>query len=69
MTETVLIGENFRNGKLSSNLDVRGIVAPQLNESSIRDLAGVARNRGANMFGFGAFDSNPDNAKKTLMMI
>ena len=55
-------GRKLLEWEAKSNLDVRGIVAIALNESSL-GTAGVARNPGANMFGFGAFDSNPDNAK------
>lgn len=55
-------GKKLLEWEAKSNLDVRGIVAIALNESSL-GTAGVARNPGANMFGFGAFDSNPDNAK------
>ena len=55
------------NGKLllewskKSGLDVRAIVAIAQMESSF-GTAGVATKVGANMFGYGAFDSNPDNA-------
>lgn len=55
------------NGKLllqweqSSGVDVRAIVAIAQMESSY-GTAGVATMPGANMFGFGAFDSNPENA-------
>lgn len=55
------------NGKLllkwstTSGLDVRAIVAIAQMESSF-GTAGVATQKGANMFGYGAFDSNPDNA-------
>lgn len=57
------------NGKLllewqkASGLDVRAIVAIALNESSL-GTAGVATKKGANMFGYGAYDSNPDHATK-----
>lgn len=55
------------NGKLlldwsaKSGLDVRAIVAIAQMESSY-GTAGVATQKGANMFGYGAFDSNPSNA-------
>ncbi len=55
------------NGRLllqwerSSDVDVRAIVAIAMMESSF-GTAGVATLPGANMFGFGAFDSNPENA-------
>lgn len=55
------------NGKLllewsqKSGLDVRAIVAIAQMESSF-GTAGVATQKGANMFGYGAFDSNPSNA-------
>ena len=55
-------GRKLLEWEAKSNLDVRGIVAIALNESSL-GTAGIARNPGANMFGFGAFDSNPENAK------
>lgn len=54
-------GKKLLEWEAKSNLDVRGIVAIALNESSL-GTAGVARNPGANMFGYGAFDSNPENA-------
>lgn len=59
--------KNRINGKLlldwskKSGLDVRAIVAIAQMESSY-GTAGVATKSGANMFGYGAFDSNPDNA-------
>ncbi|MFC3928240.1 CHAP domain-containing protein [Streptococcus caprae] len=55
------------NGKLllewekKSGLDVRAIIAIAIAESSL-GTAGVATMPGANMFGYGAFDSNPENA-------
>jgi len=58
---------NRINGKLllewdrASGLDVRGIIAIAIAESSL-GTAGVALMPGANMFGYGAFDSNPGNA-------
>lgn len=60
--------KNRINGKLllewqnASKVDVRAIIAIAMWESSL-GTAGVATSPGANMFGFGAFDSNPDNAK------
>lgn len=54
-------GKKLLEWESKSNLDVRGIVAIALNESSL-GTAGVARNAGSNMFGYGAFDSNPENA-------
>ena len=60
--------KNRINGKLllewqnASKVDVRAIIAIAMWESSL-GTAGVATQPGANMFGFGAFDSNPDNAK------
>ena len=48
-------GKKLLEWEAKSNLDVRGIVAIALNESSL-GTAGVARNPGANMFGYGAFD-------------
>lgn len=59
--------KNRINGKLllewskKSGLDVRAIVAIAQMESSF-GTAGVATKSGANMFGYGAFDSNPNNA-------
>ena len=59
--------KNRINGKFllewsqKSGLDVRAIVAIAQMESSY-GTAGVATKSGANMFGYGAFDSNPDNA-------
>lgn len=59
--------KNRINGKLlldwskKSGLDVRAIVAIAQMESSY-GTAGVATKSGANMFGYGAFDSNPENA-------
>ncbi|HEL1604651.1 CHAP domain-containing protein [Streptococcus suis] len=55
------------NGRLalewerSSGVDVRAIIAIAMMESSL-GTAGVATMPGANMFGYGAFDSNPENA-------
>ena len=45
-----------------------GIVAIALNESSL-GTAGVATNPGANMFGFGAYDSNPEYANNLMMRL
>ncbi|WP_165211856.1 CHAP domain-containing protein [Streptococcus tangpeifui] len=55
------------NGKLllkwekETGLDVRAIVAIALHESSL-GTAGVATLPGSNMFGYGAFDNNPNQA-------
>lgn len=46
-----------------TGLDVRAIVAIAMAESSL-GTQGVAKEKGANMFGYGAFDFNPNNAKK-----
>ena len=54
-------GNKLLEWSRSSTLDVRAIVAIALMESSL-GTAGVATQRGANMFGYGAFDSNPSNA-------
>ena len=54
-------GKKLLEWEAKSNLDVRGIVAIALNESSL-GTAGIATNPGANMFGFGAYDSNPEYA-------
>lgn len=54
-------GQKLLEWESKSNLDVRAIVAIAVHESSL-GTAGVATNPGANMFGFGAFDSNPENA-------
>ena len=54
-------GTKLLEWEAKSNLDVRAILAIALNESSL-GTAGVATNPGANMFGYGAFDSNPENA-------
>lgn len=63
----IVYDKNRINGKLllewskKSGLDVRAIVAIAQMESSF-GTAGVATKSGANMFGYGAFDSNPNNA-------
>lgn len=54
-------GSKLLQWSQSSGLDVRAIVAIALMESSL-GTAGVATQKGANMFGYGAFDSNPNNA-------
>lgn len=54
-------------GKLTG-LDVRAIVAIAMAESSL-GTQGVAKDKGANMFGYGAFDFNPNNAKNTAMRL
>ncbi|MBF0817877.1 CHAP domain-containing protein [Streptococcus acidominimus] len=54
-------GKRLLEWERMSGVDVRAIVAMAQMESSF-GTAGVARNEGANMFGYGAFDSNPDNA-------
>ena len=51
-------GKKLLEWEAKSNLDVRGIVAIALNEVPL-ELLGIATNPGANMFGFGAYDSNP----------
>ena len=61
MTRNASMGKKLLDWEAKSNLDVRAIVAIALNESSL-GTAGVATNPGSNMFGFGAFDSNPENA-------
>ncbi|AYG01145.1 CHAP domain-containing protein [Lactococcus allomyrinae] len=54
-------GQLLLEWEKSSNLDVRAIIAIAQEESSL-GTAGVATEPGANMFGYGAFDSNPENA-------
>ena len=54
-------GAKLLEWESKSNLDVRAILAIAMNESSL-GTAGVATNAGSNMFGYGAFDSNPENA-------
>lgn len=55
-------GEKLLEWQEKSGLDVRAIVAIAIMESSL-GTQGVASNNGANLFGYGAFDNNPDNAK------
>ena len=54
-------GQKLLEWESKSNMDVRAILSIALHESSL-GTAGVATNPGANMFGYGAFDSNPENA-------
>lgn len=54
-------GQKLLDWESSSNLDVRAIIAIATAESSL-GTAGVATEPGANMFGYGAFDSDPNNA-------
>lgn len=54
-------GDKLLEWSQASGLDVRAIVAIAMMESSL-GTAGVATQDGANMFGYGAYDSNPDNA-------
>lgn len=54
-------GKKLLQWQSASGLDVRAIIAIAIHESSL-GTAGVATVPGANMFGFGAFDSNPENA-------
>lgn len=54
-------GEKLLQWEKASGLDVRAIVAIAQMESSY-GTAGVATSPGANMFGYGAFDSNAGNA-------
>lgn len=56
-------GENLLKWEKESGLDVRAIVAIAIAESSL-GTAGVAKDNQANAFGYGAFDNNPDNAKR-----
>lgn len=56
-------GDLLLKWEQESGLDVRAIVAIAIAESSL-GTAGVATLPGANMFGYAAFDSNPDNATK-----
>ncbi|HEN6000137.1 TPA: CHAP domain-containing protein [Streptococcus agalactiae] len=55
-------GTKLLQWEKSSGLDVRAIVAIAQMESSF-GTAGVARHPGANMFGYGAFDNNPNHAR------
>ena len=59
--KTRINGKKLLEWSNKSGLDVRAIVAIAQMESSF-GTAGVATKPGANMFGYGAFDSNPDNA-------
>ncbi|EHI75082.1 Immunogenic secreted protein [Streptococcus criceti] len=54
-------GELLLKWEKETGLDVRAIVAIALHESSL-GTAGVAMLPGANMFGYGAFDNNPNQA-------
>lgn len=54
-------GAKLLQWERSSNLDVRAIIAIATAESSL-GTAGVATEPGANMFGYGAFDSDPNHA-------
>lgn len=56
-------GQTLLKWEKESGLDVRAIVAIAIAESSL-GTAGVAKDNQANAFGYGAFDSNPDNAKQ-----
>ncbi|HEP1432077.1 TPA: CHAP domain-containing protein [Streptococcus pyogenes] len=58
-----LNGERLLEWEKLTGLDVRAIVAIAMAESSL-GTQGVAKEKGANMFGYGAFDFNPNNAKK-----
>ncbi|MEY8700177.1 CHAP domain-containing protein [Streptococcus ferus] len=55
-------GKKILEWEKESGLDARAIIAIAMSESSL-GTAGVAREKGANAFGYGAFDDNPDNAK------
>ncbi|MGT2929216.1 CHAP domain-containing protein [Streptococcus dentasini] len=54
-------GQRLLKWERESGLDVRAIIAIALFESSL-GTAGVAKEAGANMFGYGAFDTNVSNA-------
>lgn len=54
-------GTKLLEWEKKSGLDVRAIVAIAQMESSY-GTAGVATQKGANMFGYGAYDSNPNHA-------
>ncbi|GFH40804.1 CHAP domain-containing protein [Lactococcus insecticola] len=54
-------GAKLLEWQKASGLDVRAIVAIAQMESSY-GTAGVATQKGANMFGYGAFDNDPNNA-------
>ncbi|MGT2935827.1 CHAP domain-containing protein [Streptococcus castoreus] len=58
-----LNGKRLLEWEKASGLDVRAIVAIAMAESSL-GTQGVAKEKGANMFGYGAFDTNPTNAKR-----
>ncbi|HEP1546133.1 immunogenic secreted protein [Streptococcus pyogenes] len=58
-----LNGKHLLEWEKLTGLDVRAIVAIAMAESSL-GTQGVAKEKGANMFGYGAFDFNPNNAKK-----
>ncbi|WP_413251562.1 CHAP domain-containing protein [Streptococcus halichoeri] len=55
-------GKKILEWEKLSGLDARAIIAIAMAESSL-GTAGVATEPGANMFGFGAFDHNPSNAR------
>ena len=54
-------GKKLLEWEEASGLDVRAIVAIAMAESSLGS-AGVAALPGSNVFGYGAFDNNPENA-------
>ncbi|HEP3822537.1 TPA: CHAP domain-containing protein [Streptococcus pyogenes] len=58
-----LNGKRLLEWEKLTGLDVRAIVAIAMAESSL-GTQGVAKEKGGNMFGYGAFDFNPNNAKK-----
>lgn len=58
-----LNGKRLLEWEKLTGLDVRAIVAIAMAESSL-GTQGVAKEKGANMFGYGALDFNPNNAKK-----
>nr|WP_139058247.1 CHAP domain-containing protein [Streptococcus parauberis] len=55
-------GAKLLEWEKESGLDVRAIIAIAMAESSL-GTQGVAKEAGANMFGYGAFDNNPGHAK------
>ncbi|EHJ57581.1 hypothetical protein HMPREF9318_01981 [Streptococcus urinalis FB127-CNA-2] len=55
-------GQKLLEWQKISGLDVRAIIAIAIAESSL-GTAGVATHKGANMFGYAAFDSNPNFAR------
>ncbi|GAB2023293.1 hypothetical protein RyT2_23690 [Pseudolactococcus yaeyamensis] len=59
--KTRINGQKLLDWQYKSGLDVRAIIAIAQMESSY-GTAGVATNSGANMFGYGAFNNNPENA-------